>query len=55
MILGKDTIVLITGGASGLGEAIASIFLQRECFVLVVDIKEGNSQSLQYHYGPRRY
>ena len=36
----KDKVVVITGGASGYGRAMAELFVQEECRVVVTDINE---------------
>lgn len=45
---------MVTGGASGIGEAIVNHFLTRECQVIIVDTKLGNSAQTIYHHGPKR-
>lgn len=43
----KDSVALVTGGASGLGRAVAELFLQSGAKVLVLDLpREGNAESV---------
>lgn len=45
----KDSVALVTGGASGLGRAVAELFLQSGAKVLVLDLpREGNAESVAH-------
>jgi short-subunit dehydrogenase involved in D-alanine esterification of teichoic acids len=42
MKIDNNTVVLITGGASGLGEASAKKFIEKGCKVIIADMNEEN-------------
>lgn len=54
MISNKKSVVIVTGGSSGIEEVLVHMLLKREFSVIIVDKKEGNSPHLAHHYGEER-
>lgn len=48
----KNKTVLITGGASGIGEIMARMFMEREAVVIIWDINVANLEKVKLKYAP---
>lgn len=46
----KNRIVLITGGASGIGKAMVRMFADRGCQVIIFDVQDDKGEVLAKNY-----
>lgn len=46
----KNRIVLITGGASGIGKAMVRMFADRGCQVIIFDVQDDKGEIFQKNY-----
>lgn len=48
----KNKIVLITGGASGIGEIMTRLLMERDAIVIIWDINTDNLEKVKFKYSP---
>jgi NAD(P)-dependent dehydrogenase (short-subunit alcohol dehydrogenase family) len=55
MKIDQNTVALVTGGASGLGEATARLLHSMGAKVFIFDMNEGHSKAILSELGPERF